>query len=264
SVMLDGAVGGQWIINEYDPGRSILIKPIFAWQVADYALFRKADQFLHMSATICGFDAYAGVLGLKEGEFECLEIPNPIPVANRRVYVVANQKISGNYDIKKLASDVDKLILRHGEQNGIIHTVSYKLANELYVNSSLKHRMLVSKDREEIMNELKQVNTGRIVLSAGFVRGFDFKGDMSRYQIQLKVPFDFLGDPLVKLNAERRGDWYARSAILKLVQSCGRSIRGVDDYATTYIMDMNFKRLYSQNRDLFPSWFCDSVVMKPE
>lgn len=264
SSMLESAREGEWIINEYDPGRSILIKPIFAWQVANYALFRKADYFLHMSATICGFDEYAGVLGLKEGEFECLDIPNPIPVKNRMVYVVANQKISAGYDIKKLASDVDKLILRHGNQNGIIHTVSYKLANEIYTNSSLRDRMLVTKERDEIINELKQHNTGRIVLSAAIEKGYDFKDDMSRYQIIVKTPWLFLGDPLVKLNSERRGSWYARKAILRLVQACGRSVRGVNDHATTYILDNTFKRLYSQNRDIFPQWFCDSVVMKPE
>lgn len=262
TAMLESAADGEWIINEYEARRSILIKPIFAWQVADYALFRKADKFLHLSATICGFNEYAGTLGLKEGEFECLDIPNPIPVENRKVYVVANQKISGGFDVHKLSSDIDKLISMHGTDNGIIHTVSYALANQIYMSSAHRSKMLVSKERQEIISELKKVNTGRVVLSAAIEKGFDFKGDMSRFQIIAKVPYLYLGDPLVKLNAERRPGWYARKAVLRIVQACGRSIRGVNDHAKTYVMDLNFKRLFSQNRDLFPQWFVDSVVMR--
>jgi Rad3-related DNA helicase len=84
---------------------------------------------------------------------------------------------------------------------------------------------------------------------------------MSRFQIIAKVPFLYLGDPLVKLNAERRPKWYARKAVLRIVQACGRSIRGVDDHAKTYILDLNFKRLLRDNMELFPEWFLASVVV---
>jgi Rad3-related DNA helicase len=258
--IFDSVNGGEWMIDEYDTGY-VSIKPVYAWQVSNYALFRKAQHFLHLSATICGVEEYAGSLGIVEGEYEFFDIPNPIPVANRKVYVLGQQRISGAFDIKKLANHVDKLIQLHAPANGIIHTVSYALANQIYLNSTKRKQMLVSKERHEIMNELKQHNSGRVILSASIEKGYDFKDDMSRFQIIAKVPFLYLGDPLVKLNVERRPRWYARKAILRIVQASGRSIRGVNDHAKTYILDSNFTRLLRENMDMFPDWYLESLVI---
>lgn len=257
--IFDCSMEGEWVINEYEPGEMMVLKPVYAWQVSNYAVFRKADFFLHMSATICGVEEYAGGLGI--AEYEYLDIPNPIPVENRKVFSLARHRVSGDVDYKALASDVDKLIDRHKGENGIIHTVSYALANEIFRNSNNQSRMLVSKERHEIVGELSKPKKGSVVLSASIEKGYDFKGDMSRFQIIAKVPYLYLGDPLVKLNAEKRPKWYARKAVLRIVQACGRSIRGVDDHAKTYILDSNFNRLLKQNIDLFPGWFLDSLVI---
>lgn len=72
----------------------------------------------------------------------------------------------------------------------------------------------------------------------------------------------FSGDPYVKLNMDRHPEWYARKAILRLVQAAGRSVRGVNDFASTYIVDSNFDMLMRRNKDLFPEWFLDSLVSK--
>ena len=98
-----------------------------------------------------------------------------------------------------------------------------------------------------------------IVLSPSLEKGFDAKDDLSRFQILAKVPYGFLGDEYIKYNAESNKDWYARNAILRLVQASGRSIRGVTDYADTYILDSNFKRLYDNNKQVFPVWYKDSL-----
>jgi ATP-dependent DNA helicase DinG len=119
--------------------------------------------------------------------------------------------------------------------------------------------MIVSGDRSDILEFLDPSNKGNIVLSPSIVKGYDFKGDMSRFQIVAKCPFPFLGDALVALNAKDRPDWYARKTILALVQSCGRSIRGIDDWANTYIVDTNFLRLLRDNHDIFPEWFVESI-----
>jgi Rad3-related DNA helicase len=121
--------------------------------------------------------------------------------------------------------------------------------------------MLVSKDRQEILSELTRKEKGSIVLSASIEKGFDAKGDIARWQIIPKVPYLYLGDPLVSLNSKIRPNWYARKAILRIVQAAGRVTRGVDDHGVTYILDSNFSRLLSQNADMFPSWFLDSLVL---
>lgn len=65
-----------------------------------------------------------------------------------------------------------------------------------------------------------------------------------------------------ELNADRDPKWYARKAVVRLVQAAGRAVRGMDDYATTYVIDSNFSRLYLENRELFPAWFQDAVKMR--
>jgi Rad3-related DNA helicase len=257
--IFDSALEGEWIVHEWKESNLLVVKPVYAWQVSEYALFRKARYFLHMSATICGDAEYAGGLGIKGYEF--LDVPNPIPVEARRVYYFPKHKVSGAIDYDALTHTIDKLVAHNEGKNGLIHTVSYALANEVYRRSTQKDRMLVSKDRYEIVSELTKPKKGSVVLSASIEKGFDAKGDMARFQIIPKVPYLYLGDPLVKLNSSIRPDWYARKAVLRIVQACGRVTRGVDDHGVTYIIDSNFGRLLSQNIDMFPSWFTDSLVI---
>lgn len=248
---------GTWILHEYGPGR-MEIKPVYAWQVAGHSIFRKAPCFVHMSATICGYDQYKQNLGITNDESIVIEVPNSIPVQNRVVKVIPTQKVSGNYDIEKLVKNVDSLISMNKGKNGIIHTVSFKLANDIKDRSRYSKNMLVSGDRRDIMEFLSKQD-GRIVLSPSIEKGYDLKGDLSRFQIIAKVPYLFLGDALIALNARARPDWYARKCVTRLCQSAGRSVRGVDDWANTYIIDSHMLRLLNDHYDLFPDWFLESI-----
>lgn len=250
---------GIWILQAMGAG-SVELKPVYSWQVAHHGLLRKAEFFIHMSATICGFEEYCGSLGINVDEAEIIKVPNSIPLESRKILVYPTQRVTGSFDVDKLTKNVDALITKHQKlkQNGIVHTVSFKLANDIYDRSVHKKSMIVSNDRLEIIDFLKE-NENVVVLSPSIEKGYDFKGDMSRYQIIPKVPWGYLGDPLVKLNSEIRPSWFARRAVLRIVQACGRSIRGVDDWATTYILDSSFIGLYDRNYELFPEWYVESL-----
>jgi ATP-dependent DNA helicase DinG len=250
--------GGEWLVTEYGFSQLAELKPVYAYQVSEYGLFRKADHFLHMSATICGFEAYKYTLGIKDEESVTMDLPNPIPVDNRKVTVIPKQKVSGDFDRGRLVELIDKICDRHKTQNGVIHTVSFSLAKEILEMSKNKNRMIISNDRSEILAALSK-ETGAIILSPSVEKGYDFKGDMCRFQIIPKTPFAFIGDKWVSLNMSRDSDWYARKAILRIVQASGRAVRGVNDHASTYVLDAHFGRLYKNNKSLFPSWYLDSV-----
>jgi Rad3-related DNA helicase len=252
-------LGGEWILMKFAFAMELELKPVYASQVAEHGLFRKADQFIHMSATVCGYSSYIKTLGIAAKDSVYIEVANPIPVANRKVFAMDAIKVSGNFDRDRLAMLIDKIIARHEGQNGIIHSVSFALAEEIKALSKNKKRMLISRDRREIIDFLSKPNAG-IVVSPSIEQGYDFKGDMSRFQIIPKVPFHYIGDKWVSLNMNRHPEWYARKAILRTVQAAGRSVRGVDDYASTYIIDENFTRLLQRNRDIFPKWFLESIV----
>lgn len=249
---------GSWLVTKREKDVTIELKPVYASQVADFCLFRKAKYFIHMSSTICGVESYKKSLGIKDKECFYINIDNPIPLENRKIKVYPNFKVSGGFsDYKGLAEDIDHICNHHKDESGIIHTVSFDLANKILNNSKSKNRMIISNDRREILRHLSTRNG--IVLSPSIEKGFDAKDDLSRFQILPKVPYAYLGDPLISYNSKAKGDWYARSAILRIVQACGRSIRGVDDYASTYILDSNFLRLLKENEYLFPRWFIDSL-----
>lgn len=249
--------GILWIATEKKQNSFINLKPIRASDVSYHGLFRKSPQFLHMTSTICGSETYAESLGIKEYKF--IQIDNPIPVSNRKVYFKPVCKVSGDIDYDSLVKGVDLISSMYKDSSGIIHTVSFKLANEILSRSSYKSRMKISNNRKEIIEHLSTKDG--IILSPSLEKGFDAKDDLSRFQILAKVPYGFLGDVYIKYNAESNKKWYARNAILRLVQASGRSVRGVTDYADTYILDSNFKRLYKENKEVFPSWYKDSLEL---
>lgn len=255
-----GSGEDEWILVKYEASTEVELKPVYAEQVAYHGLMRKAEHFLHMSATICGFEQYVESLGLTMDECHIIDLENPIPVDNRPVFVVPKFKVNASFqEWDKLVKMIDHIIKHHGNDNGIIHSVSFKLGEQIKQLSKFAHRMIVTGDRFEIADALSKPESGAIIISPSIEKGVDLKGDMSRWQILPKVPYGYLGDPFIKLNADRHEDWYARRAILRIVQASGRSVRGVNDFATTYILDANFNRLYQQNTEIFPEWYRDSL-----
>jgi len=246
-----------WIVTHFDKS-DITFKPVYASDVADYVMFRHADYFIHMSATICGAKVYADSLGIKE--FKYVKVAHPIPVSQREINIIDGFYLSKSFsNYEKYYKLVNSILNHHKNERGIIHSVSFTLAKQIHDNLSPdnKKRALVSGDYKEIIEFMRMTPEG-IIISPSIEKGYDFKDDLSRFQIIAKIPYGFLGDPHVKYNSEISKDWYARKAILRLVQASGRSIRGVNDWANTYIIDSNAFRLL-QNKHLVPDWFLESV-----
>ena len=250
-----------WIVNKQlkDKGY-IQLKAVYAHLVSNFAIFCKADYIIHMSATICGEKEYAEALGLKKEDYAFIDLPNPIPLESRMVYVYPKFRINKDFsDWGEYIKSIDFLIDGHLPENGIIHTVSFALAERIKNGSNYTDKMIISNNREEILSLLSNYNDSKIILSPSIEKGYDFKGDMARWQILAKVPYLSLGDPLIKLNSSLRPKWYGRQAILRMVQSSGRCVRGVNDHASTYIIDQCFIDVFKRNKSLFPQWYIDSI-----
>ncbi|EJS6254113.1 hypothetical protein N1226_003836 [Escherichia coli] len=253
-----------FIVQEKDKGM-IQFKPVIASDVSQFGLFRKGDYHVHMSATICGIDSYARSLGIREGEYHKIQIGNPIPIENRKVNYMPIMKMTanmGDYEMKKLAEYVDEIIAFHPGQSGIIHTVSYDRALAIQKFSKYRNMIHVPRTRKALMDIMEhafRTKTPCVIASPAMEEGYDFKGDYSRFQILIKVPYDYLGDPLVAHVNSVDPSAYFRMAVLRIVQMCGRSVRGVNDWAATYILDSSFESLMMRNPEFFPAWFTDAV-----
>ena len=249
----------KWIITKSDTDYKIvpLSSRTFRTQ---HVLFSKAHQHVHMSATICGTKEYTENLNIAEGDYVFIDTHNPIPEENRPICLDKTLQINRDTNPKDIAVLVDEIISGQSG-NGVIHTVSFKLANDIMNNSKYKSRMLVSNNREEILDFLGTHNKA-IVLSPSIETGYDFKGDLARWQIIAKIPFLNLGDLYTSERKKLNPSWYTRETILRFIQSAGRVCRGVNDYGVTYVIDKNVYRLIQQNEELYPEWFLQSILVK--
>lgn len=250
---------------EENTGNAVRMKPVLGRYTAPFRLFRKADMFLYMSSTLCGIDSLAKMIGVDPSHMATVVLPNNFPVANRRVYYAPVAKVSkGNKaeSMPRIVEALDKIISTHfnrGDKKGIVHAVSFENANYILQNSKFAEFITVPRNAAEAVRALS--NSGKcVVVSPSIEEGLDFKDGMSRFQIIVKVPFGYLGDPLIHYVFTEYPGIYARNAISRIIQACGRSIRHADDFAATYILDKNFDLLINKYRSVFPKWFLDAMV----
>jgi Rad3-related DNA helicase len=94
-----------------------------------------------------------------------------------------------------------------------------------------------------------------VLLSPSMTEGVDLKDDTGRFQIICKVPYPYLGDKLIKKKMHKWKWWYPLQTAKTIVQSVGRSVRSINDYAVTYILDEDWNRFYNRNKAMFPEDF---------
>lgn len=260
----------EWVISERNNEKEnhrVFIKPIEIYEYFYEHIGNRTNKSIFMSATICGFEQFANQLSLKN--YDYLETKSIIPAENRKVYF-CHDVGSINYQNKndilpKFIKMIDRIIAyQHKKEkkiHGLIHSVSYDNAKYIKKHSKYSDHIIVP-TREDLLklNETIIKSTeSRIIVSPSILEGIDLIDDLSRFQIFIKVPFNFLGDEWVKTKMNRNQKWYSREAIIKIVQGSGRSIRSEHDWAETFILDSNFSRLLSKDNELFPGWFKESI-----
>ena len=144
----------------------------------------------------------------------------------------------------------------------VVHNChSYRIANFLYKNIKTDRFLLHdSNNRMEVLNTHINTKKPTILLSPSFTEGIDLMGDLGRFQILMKVPFPYLGDNYILSKMKRVKNWYEWNTAKTIIQSSGRSVRSIDDFSWTYIIDSDFEFFYKKNNFLFPKWFKDSLV----
>lgn len=239
----------------------LVFKPIYASAFADEMLFSKVKKTLHMSATVCGFEAYCEEVGINIEDAEFIEMDHVIPADKRPAHVYNVSWMSYKRyedDVRKTVAFVDGLMKKTGaEENMIVHTVSYKRADD--IKSRSKYDVRVPRTHAEVVEVLNN-EKGVIVASPSICAGIDAKDDMARYNVIAKLPFPSFGDPRIKFISQHSPNLLSLMVIRDVVQAAGRTSRHENDWSKTYIIDGNFKRLMDNNRNMFPDWFKESLV----
>jgi Rad3-related DNA helicase len=253
------------IIDHKHEEGTVAIKPIFAAPFTSE--LDCAPHNLYMSATVSP-EYMQTTLGLKPEETAFIQLAPSFPPKNKEV--IFYKPMSLNYTslqnkdtIEELKANVSNIVTAHIEsgERGIVLTPSFKLQNEL-VKSLEKikgYKLFVHKQGEKlehILKEFKNYNKGSAVLiSPSIYEGIDLSGDLSRFQIMVKAPFPSLGDKRLKYIMDNYSSIFEILTIQKMVQGCGRSVRSKDDYAVTYILDQNAKRLFCGQRNIWKEEF---------
>jgi len=231
-----------------------------------------ANNFLFMSSTILDHRGFCRDLGIDINDVAFLSIDSDFPVENRPVFFMPQMKMNAAWsndenedNRKKMLSKVMEILEMHGEESGIIHTANFKIADWLVKELEyavpqqvLHHNPDSGDDRNAIINQYMTTPKPTILISPSITEGLDLKDDLGRFAIFAKVPFGFLGDQWIKKRLDMSQSWYQRRALIDVIQGGGRIVRSDKDTGNVYILDASWSYLFSQTRDMVPSWWRES------
>jgi Rad3-related DNA helicase len=189
------------------------------------------------------------------------------PVANRPIILRNTAWLNAKSMKEKMPiilKEIEQILTKHGNEKGIIHTTSYSQLQFIKDNISKLHSSRLIEtgaklDRTEVLETHYQSKRPTVLISPSLHLGVDLKDDLSRFQIIVKVPYPDLTDKKVSKKKELDPNWYTWATVLRLVQSYGRSVRSVDDHATTYILDSSVSYLLKTAAGLVPKWFREAI-----
>ena len=268
----------QWVMHsEALPGtmapQSISLKPIFAGDFVPGLFLGMGARVLFMSATILDKEIYCQSIGINPDEAAFVTMPCMFPVENRLNHVIPCGNLSYKTyreGIRGVIGGIRQVLRKHQGQRGIIHSHSWKILKD--IKAAIPDRRLIFQEpktrhsREDCIDALIQSKDGVLVAPA-MHEGLDLKGDLSRFQVIVKVPWPSFADPQIKARVRIDDEWYIWQTCLKLVQSSGRSIRATDDFAATYLLDSGFLKFMDRAKirrggyatSLLPTWFLQAL-----
>jgi len=261
-----------WTVMDFETNKKgqlskVIVRPKYLGPLANQALPREQYGIrIYMSATL-SMTQFCSTMGLDRDQVGYVVMPSTFPVNRRpalRDVVGSMGHSTKSKTLPAMCDKINALLDQYDKVRVIIHTVSGELAKEIGEGLAPQHvyrRVLhTGGSKERALKEFTNVyRTTAVMISPSMSEGFNGKDGRARVNIITKVPYPYLGDPLISQLAHEDDQWYAEQAARTIVQQYGRVMRHAEDYGITYILDKDFNRLYNQSRDLFPTWFQDAV-----
>ena len=253
----------NWVLNV---NNSLELKPIWIPpNLVNKFFLNHSKRWLFMSATLPTEPVFCGLLGIDRQNVDYLELPHTFPVENRLIFY--HPSVNLTHDtfsdklVRELALSIKDILNKH-KGRGIIHTVSYKLANALI--EYLPDRVIshTTKTKEKALD--MYYNTPHAVLiSPSIERGLDLHDDLAEFAIWCKAPFKNLADRYIRARVYGSGKWgklwYKADTVNTIIQGAGRICRHKKDIGYTYLLDEQIGRLLKDTK-LWPLWFRQALV----
>ena len=263
----------EWVAlrRRSQEGETVTFKPVKVASFAEPLLFNQGERVLMLSATILDAPTYLRSLGLEPDQAEVIRVASTFPAENRPVYLRSVARLTRHYldrDLPKLVREIEEILDAHPDDKGVIHAHSYKIAG--YIARALPERQrgrLVthygSDGRDAALDAHLASREPTVLLTPSMTEGIDLPGDLSRWQVICKIPYPYLGDPQVARRKELDRAWYDWRTCLTVVQAYGRSVRSVDDFAVTYVLDADFPSFLKRQQRRLPAWFLEAIREAP-
>ena len=261
----------EWLVTK--SGKKIIFSPLIGRIGFIEYLSQYADKVILMSASLGDPEQLISELGIPKDQAVSIRVGTPFDPTKSPVFVIPMLKLSAKTIDASLPGVVDAINVildSHPNEKGIIHAGNYKITSAILngISSTLAHRLIGKhqftrgqrqKSNEELIEEHVEDLRPTVLVSPSMHTGVDLAGDLSRFQVIVKLPWMNLIDPRVAKKSED-GNWYSNEMIKKLVQASGRSTRNIDDHSQTYILDEGFIRVWNSSKDIFPNWFKERII----
>lgn len=242
------------------------VQPVWAYPYLEQTIWSKYDYIIFMSGTILSKDIFSDMNGLDKNRTAYTSMESPFEIDKRPIYYFSNLG-KQTYATKEITWQrqlpvIKKILRKHKKNKGIIHTTNYEL--QRWTSESLpdNDRILTHDtiNRNHILESHYNRIDPTILVSPSMMVGVDLPDDFSRFQILLKMPYPNLGSKKIKKRMETMSEYYNITTVRDIIQAYGRSIRSLDDYADTYILDGCFSNLLNRCPQYFPSWFKNAIT----
>ena len=245
----------------------VVFRPVWlTTAIADEFIWRHGTRFVLMSATFHRPQILAKLLGIPLEDMEFHEFPSPFPVEHREIALnpVANLTYKTmDEEVPKLIKGIKEVLAKHPNEKGLIHCVSYGLANKIMEIGDPRLVTHNGGDKIDTIDMFKSSPDPLVLVSPSSERGLSLDDDYCRFIIWAKAPFLNLKDKLVQSRLYAGGkvgqQWYASHMLLTVVQGCGRGTRSKTDRCLSYILDKQIANGFTKNGRMLPGWFREAV-----
>lgn len=251
----------MWVVEPDKHGHQF--DPVWPGAYASH-LFRDIKRIIITSATIRRKTMY--LLGLKEDDFTFYEYPSTFSVNDAPIIHVPTARLKYNSppeDVQAVYRRIDEIISKRLDRKGLVHTVSFKRAQDILQQSGYRQHMLANTrswagqglPTQDIVEQFKKGKPPLVLVSPSVSTGYDFPANLCEYNIVAKVPFPDSRSAVMKERLKRDPEYGHYVAAQDIVQACGRGNRFPGDRCQNFIVDDSISWFVWKYKHLFPGYF---------
>lgn len=267
--------GNPWVVEARDEQTMcVTVTPVASTRYLKDNLWPISTVRILASGTFLGRGARTlGVSEMGLDPRECFLHVQPPVLPPSRAPIVPFSPGAMNYQnretmIPLFLSRLER-ILNLEPNRGIVHARSYAnmtAIREHFSNRPMGKRLVfhTSEDRNDSLDAwLRDTRNDVVLVCVNFTRGLDLKDDLARWQVSFKCPYPSLSSRRVqkRLKMPDGEEWYRLQALREELQLCGRTMRSMDDWSNTYLLDLNSIRLFEGHIAILPSGLKDRYLI---